>query len=77
VRRAGSDAYAVDATSPDVRELGLVVTKVVTPELCSLDVPHRARFLGGRRLYEAGATLGLCAAPLDERDINPDPHPFP
>jgi ribosomal protein S12 methylthiotransferase accessory factor len=77
VRRAGSDAYAIDATSPDVRELGLVVTKVVTPELCSLDVPHAARFLGGPRLYEAPCEVGLRAAPLDEHDVNPDPHPFP
>jgi ribosomal protein S12 methylthiotransferase accessory factor len=77
VRRAGCEAYAVDATSPDVRDLGLVVAKVVTPGLCSLDVPHGARFLGGRRLYEAAAELGLRAAPLAEHDVNPDPHPFP
>ena len=77
VCRAGSDAYAVDATSPDVRELGLVVTKVVAPALCSLDVPHHARFLGGRRLYEAATELGLRPSPLDEKDVNPDPHPFP
>ena len=77
VRRAGCEAYAVDATSPDVRDLGLVVTKVVTPGLCSLDVPHGARFLGGQRLYEAAAEVGLRTAPLEEHDVNPDPHPFP
>jgi len=74
---AGSSAYAVDVTAPDVAELGLVVTKVVAPELCSLDVAHGARFLGGRRLYEAAAELGLRAAPLTEADLNPYPHPFP
>ncbi len=74
---AGSSAYAVDVTAPDVAELGLVVTKVVAPELCSLDVAHGARFLGGRRLYEAAAELGLRAAPLKEADLNPYPHPFP
>ena len=77
VRRAGSEAYAVDATSPDVRELGLVVTKVVAPELCALDVPQPARFLGGSRLYEAAAELGLRQTPLDARAVNPEPHPFP
>ena len=77
VEAAGSSAYAVDITAPDVRELGLSVVKVVAPELCMLDVPHSARFLGGRRLYEAAFTLGLRARSLREREINPDPHPFP
>jgi ribosomal protein S12 methylthiotransferase accessory factor len=77
VAAAGSSAYAVDVTSPDVAELGLVVTKVVAPELCALDSAHGARFLGGRRLYETAAALGLRAAPLAEADVNPYPHPFP
>jgi len=77
VEAAGSTAYAVDVTSPDVRELGLSVAKVLAPELCSLDVPHTARFLGGRRLYEAASVLGLREGPLAEHDVNPEPHPFP
>jgi len=77
VEAAGSTAYAVDVTSPDVRDLGLTVTKVLAPELCALDVPHAARFLGGRRLYEAAAALGLRGDCLQETDVNPDPHPFP
>jgi ribosomal protein S12 methylthiotransferase accessory factor len=77
VKAAGSDAYAVDVTSPDVRELGVTVVKVVAPELCALDVPHGARFLGGRRLYEAAVAVGLRELPLAEDDVNPDPHPFP
>ena len=75
VEAAASTAYAVDVTAPDVRELGLVVVKVVAPELCSLDVPHAGRFLGGRRLYEAAAELGLRAGPASV--LNPEPHPFP
>jgi ribosomal protein S12 methylthiotransferase accessory factor len=77
VARAGSEAYAVDVTSPDVQELGLVVAKVLAPELCALDVPHAARFLGGHRLYAAAAELGLRARPLLPDEINPEPHPFP
>jgi ribosomal protein S12 methylthiotransferase accessory factor len=77
VEAAGSSAYAVDVTSPDVRELGLTVVKVLTPELCSLDVHHRARFLGGGRLYRAAAALGFRTGPVAECDVNPDPHPFP
>ncbi len=37
------------------RRSGSSVTRVIAPELCALDVPHSARFLGGRRLYEAAA----------------------
>ena len=77
VRAAGSDLYAVDVTSPDVRELGLVVIRAIAPELCALDVPRSARFLGGRRLYHAAAQLGLRERPLAEDDVNPEPHPFP
>ncbi len=77
VERAGSDAYAVDVTSPDVADLGLSVTKAVAPELCALDVPHAARFFGGRRLYETPVDLGLRDAPLALDELNPEPHPFP
>jgi ribosomal protein S12 methylthiotransferase accessory factor len=77
VEDAGSNAYAVDVTSPDVRSLGLSVVKTLAPELCSLDVVHGARFLGGRRLYEAPVRLGLRGEPLAEDELNPDPHPFP
>ena len=77
VEAAGSSAYLVDVTWPDVRELGLTVVKVVAPELCSLDVLHDARFQGGTRLYRAAYELGLAGRPLVEGDLNPDPHPFP
>jgi ribosomal protein S12 methylthiotransferase accessory factor len=77
VEAAGSSVYAVDVTAQDVAALGLVVTKVVAPELCALDVVHRARFLGGRRLYEVPVALGFRSTPLAESELNPYPHPFP
>ena len=75
--RRGYSAYAVDVTSPDVRALGLRVARVIVPELCALDVSHRARFLGGDRLYTAAHEAGLVPEPLDVDCINPLPHPFP
>jgi ribosomal protein S12 methylthiotransferase accessory factor len=77
IQAAGASAYAVDVTSPDVAQLGLTVTKAVAPELCSLDVSHVARFLGGRRLYEAARAVGLRDDVLAESELNPEPHPFP
>jgi ribosomal protein S12 methylthiotransferase accessory factor len=73
----GITAYAVDVTSPDVRSLGLAVVRVVVPELCALDASHRARFLGGRRLYTAAHQAGFLAAPLQVSELNALPHPFP
>jgi ribosomal protein S12 methylthiotransferase accessory factor len=73
----GAEAYAVDVTPQDIRDAGLAVARVVAPELCPLDVDHGARQLGPRRLYETPWRLGLAAGPLDPRDLNPDPHPFP
>ena len=77
IEAAGSSVYAVDVTAPDVSELGVSVIRVVAPGLLALDTAHSARFLGGRRLYEAAAALGLRPAPAGEDDLNPEPHPFP
>jgi len=77
VEAAGSTAYEVDATSPDIRAAGLHVAKVLAPELCPLDVMHAARFQGGRRLLHAAHELGLRERPLEVAELNPDPHPFP
>lgn len=73
----GASAYAVDITPPDVAEAGLQVLHVLSPELQPLDFPHRFRFLGGRRLYDAAHELGLRDQPFGPDDLNPDPHPFP
>jgi ribosomal protein S12 methylthiotransferase accessory factor len=73
----GLSAYAVDVTSPDIRDLGLSVARVIAPELCALDVSHRAQFLGGHRLYVAAHEAGLLDTPLELDRLNPLPHPFP
>ena len=75
--RKGVSTYAVDVTAPDVETLGLHVARVIAPELCPLDVVHAARYLGGRRLYEAARDVGLASAALRFEDVNPHPHPFP
>jgi ribosomal protein S12 methylthiotransferase accessory factor len=73
----GVGAYAVDVTSPDVDELGLKVARVVTPQLCALDVDGAAPYRGGERLYRAAFEAGLVEAPLAFDDLNPLPHPYP
>jgi ribosomal protein S12 methylthiotransferase accessory factor len=73
----GVSAYAVDVTAPDIRETGLRVVRAVCPELCPLDVVHRARLLGADRLYRAAYEAGLVTRPFGPADLNADPHPFP
>ena len=80
VRRLGEQgisAYAVDVTSPDVEELGLKVARVITPQLCALDVFGAAPYRGGERLYRAAFEARLVHAPLTYDDLNPLPHPYP
>ncbi len=73
----GVSLYAADVTTPDIREVGLSVVRVLSPELCPLDVIHLARFLGPRRLFHAAHELGLRDHPLTLETANHDPHPFP
>jgi ribosomal protein S12 methylthiotransferase accessory factor len=77
LEQRGISAYLVDVTAPDIREAGLHVVRVVSPELCPLDVAHTERFLGGRRLLHAAFELSLRDRPLAFDEVNPDPHPFP
>jgi ribosomal protein S12 methylthiotransferase accessory factor len=73
----GVSAYAVDVTSPDVEELGVKVARVVTPQLCALDVLGAAPYRGGERLYRAAFDAGLVDTPLAYDELNPFPHPYP
>ena len=73
----GASAYVVDVTAPEVRKAGFAVARVVSPELCSLDVLGWAPHLGGRRILHAAHEAGLVPAPLAFHELNPDPHPFP
>jgi ribosomal protein S12 methylthiotransferase accessory factor len=77
IGRAGSAAYAVDVTSPDVAAAGLHVVRALAPGLCPLDAAHTARFLGSSRLTGPSETDILTGRVLGVDDLNPLPHPFP
>jgi ribosomal protein S12 methylthiotransferase accessory factor len=76
VKGAGLDVIICDLTTPDIAELGLAVVRVVVPGLHPLFMGYQSRALGGHRLYEVPARLGLSGIALGEPD-NPYPHPFP
>lgn len=76
-RRAGSRAFAVDVTAPDVFDGGLRVVRAVAPGLCSLDAEHQCRFLGAPRLLHLSERDTLTRRIRRIEDLNPLPHPFP
>lgn len=77
VASRGLDVIAVDLTTPDIDDAGFKVVRAVIPGMQPLDIDHRYRHLGGRRLAEVPWRMGLAAAPVGEDAFNPDPHPFP
>jgi ribosomal protein S12 methylthiotransferase accessory factor len=76
VAAVGLEPIAFDLTTPDVRELGLHVARVVVPGLHPLFMGHRNRALGGTRLYGVPQLLGFDGLEPGGHD-NPYPHPFP
>jgi ribosomal protein S12 methylthiotransferase accessory factor len=67
----------VELTSPEMRELGFRVVKVLVPGLQPIDFGTQWPHLGGRRLYEAPARAGYLQSRTQPRDLNVFPHPFP
>jgi ribosomal protein S12 methylthiotransferase accessory factor len=63
----GMDVIAVDITTPDVKEFGFCVVRVIIPQLQPLNGDYRFRILGGRRLNLFKGS----------KEVNPLPHPFP
>ncbi len=70
----GMDCIALDLTTDELRDAGLWVVRVVTPELVPMSAVHRARFLGYRRIYDYPEKAGF--GKRTERDLNPAPQPF-
>ena len=71
------DVLVIDLTTPDVKEIGLKVVRVLMPGLQPLHGDHRYPFLGGKRLYDVPCKVGLRDSPIGESDIFSLPHPFP
>jgi ribosomal protein S12 methylthiotransferase accessory factor len=70
----GMEVFVVDVTSPEVREFGVVVVKVIVPELMPITFSHSVRYLGHPRLYTAPAKLGY--GERTEESVTNDPIPY-
>ncbi|MFE3761584.1 TOMM precursor leader peptide-binding protein [Streptomyces sp. NPDC059104] len=78
VAARGFDVVVVDQTMPEQRALGLHTVSVLVPGLLPIDFGwSRQRALGMPRLRTALRAAGLRERDLQDRDLNPAPHPFP
>jgi ribosomal protein S12 methylthiotransferase accessory factor len=74
--RIGHRVAWVDLTLPDVARFGIHVVRVLASGLQPIHFGHRQERLGGRRLFEVPAKLGLAGAPRSADEFNPCPHPM-
>jgi ribosomal protein S12 methylthiotransferase accessory factor len=73
---AGSRVFYAELTTPDVRDFGVAVVRVLATGLQPIHFGHGEERLGGRRLYDVPVKLGFAAAPRTAADLNPCPHPL-
>ena len=74
---ANLEVIVVDITPPEIRELGLVVAKVLIPGTYPMNFDSRWPHLGGSRLRTAPVAAGLLREPTPFEALNRIPHPFP
>ncbi|PRQ08300.1 YcaO-like family protein [Enhygromyxa salina] len=70
----GMEVLVVDVTLPEVRQCGIVVVKVIVPDLMPISFCHDVRYLAHPRLYAAPRQLGY--GQRLEAMITSDPIPF-
>ena len=76
--QVGYEVVVLDITTPDVRDAGLFVVRVLVPGLVPLHGNHNFPYLGVQRLYTVPFKLGWGDQGWEASvGINPDPHPFP
>jgi ribosomal protein S12 methylthiotransferase accessory factor len=74
---AGSRVAYADVTTDDVAAVGVRVVRTIATHLQPMAFGYGFERLGGRRLFELPAKLGLRDAVLTESELNPCPHPMP
>ncbi len=76
LKKANIDTYGFDITLPRVKEEGVYVAKVISPQLQPLYLNEELRHSWGERLFNVPVELGYRAKPFSERELNSLPHPF-
>ncbi|KPV43404.1 TOMM precursor leader peptide-binding protein [Alicyclobacillus ferrooxydans] len=77
-RRLNMDVIVVDQTSPEISRNGLSCVKVIIPGMLPMTFGHHlTRLEGLDRVLTVPMKLGYTTKPLNRKDLNPYPHPFP
>jgi ribosomal protein S12 methylthiotransferase accessory factor len=78
LRNIGKEVIVADITTPEIRDLGLHVVRVIVPGLVPLHGNHNFPYLGVKRLYEIPERMGWTYGAWNAAEgFNPFPHPFP
>jgi ribosomal protein S12 methylthiotransferase accessory factor len=75
--KMGMEVIVLELTSPDVRELGFRVVKVLIPGMQPIDFGVQLPHLGGQRVYQAPLLMGHQRVAGQPWELNLFPHPFP
>jgi len=76
LKKAKIDIYGVDITMPQIKEEGIYVAKVVSPQFQPLYLQEWLKHSWGERLFNVPVKLGYRDKPLSENELNSFPHPF-
>jgi ribosomal protein S12 methylthiotransferase accessory factor len=71
------EVFAVDITTPDVKEAGLFVVKTIVPGAVSLPFNENEKMMMNTRIYQVPVNLKYLASPKEFHELNHNPHPFP
>jgi ribosomal protein S12 methylthiotransferase accessory factor len=74
LRSLDMEVIVVDVTLPEVRDVGILVVKVLVPELMPLTFSHHVRYLAHERLMSAPEKLGY--GKRTEATVTSDPIPY-
>ena len=78
LKAAGLEVIVVEITTPDIREIGMRVVRVLIPGMVPLHGVYKFPFLGSKRLAQfpmlGSSNQGNGHGP---QDFNKYPHPFP
>lgn len=76
LRAEAMDAVVLPLSTPEIRDAGIKVVKVVVPQLVSFYADHRYPHLGAARIWSAASKLGAQVDPRGRYVTNALPHPF-
>lgn len=74
INKFNYNVYFMEVTTPEVKNAGFIVVKVIIPELQPLYLDDRFPYLGGERLSTVPAKLGF--KNIHKTNLNKLPHPF-